>query len=86
MLAQTLREKLRTAGFDIGTSCSHIIPLLVADAKQALHWAQQLAAEKIIVGAIRPPTVPVSRLRLSLHAALDNAQMERLLAALHKTR
>ena len=86
VLAQTLREKLRTAGFDIGTSCSHIIPLLVADAKQALHWAQQLAAEKIIVGAIRPPTVPVSRLRLSLHAALDNAQMERLLAALHKTR
>ena len=85
-LAQTLRKKLRAADFDIGTSCSHIIPLLVADAKQALHWAQQLAVEKVIVGAIRPPTVPVSRLRLSLHAALDNAQMERLLTALHKTR
>ena len=85
-LAQTLREQLRAAGFDIGTSCSHIIPLLVADTKQALHWAQQLAAEKIIVGAIRPPTVPVPRLRLSLHAALDHVQVERLLAALHKTR
>ena len=86
VLAQTLRERLRYAGFDIGTTCSHIIPLLVADAKRALHWAQQLAAEKVSVGAIRPPTVPVPRLRLSLHAALDDVQVERLLHALHKTR
>ncbi len=86
ILAQTLREKLRAAGFDIGTSDSHIIVLLATDAEQALRWAEQLAAEKISVGAIRPPTVAVPRLRLSLHAALDDVQIERLLAALHKTR
>lgn len=86
ILAQTLREKLRAAGFDIGTSDSHIIPLLVESSQQALHWKQQLATAKISVGAIRPPTVPVPRLRLSLHAALDDAQIARLLCALHKTR
>ena len=85
-LAQSLRATLRAAGFDIGTSDSHIIPLLVTDTKQALQWAKQLAAEKISVGAIRPPTVPVPRLRLSLHAALDEGHIERLLSALHKSR
>lgn len=84
-LAQTLREKLFAAGFDIGTSSSHIIPLLVNDSGQALQWAQKLAAEKISIGAIRPPTVPVPRLRLSLHAGVSDAQGERLLATLVKT-
>ena len=84
-LAQTLRTNLLDAGIDIGNSNSHIIPLLVNNSKQALQWAQLLAAEKINVAAIRPPTVPTPRLRLSLHAAITNAQTEHLLATLIKT-
>ena len=84
-LAQTLRANLLAAGLNIGTSSSHIIPLLVNNSKQALQWAELLAAEKISVAAIRPPTVPVPRLRLSLHAAVSDAQAEQLLAALTKT-
>ena len=85
-LAQTLRERLHAADFDIGRSSSHIIPVLVENSPQALHWAQQLAAAKISVGAIRPPTVPVPRLRLSLHAALDAEQVAGLSAALLEAR
>ena len=85
-IAQTLREKLLAAGFAIGTSSSHIIPLLVNNSTQALQWTQQLAAEKISVGAIRPPTVPVPRLRLSLNATLNDKQMQQLLTTLLKTR
>ena len=84
-LARTLRERLLAQGFDLGTSSSHIIPLLVKNSAQALHGAQQLATAKISVGAIRPPTVPVPRLRLSLHAALDAEQLVRLCAVLDET-
>lgn len=83
-MAAELREALRAAGLAIGATHSHIIPLLATDSQQSLQWAQQLAAQGIIVGAIRPPTVAIPRLRLSLHAAIDAAQLTRLSSALQK--
>ena len=78
-IANYLRQQLTTLGFDIGTSTSHIIPLICENSLQALQWSRLLAKDKIIVPAIRPPTVAIPRLRLSLHAGLTEQDLDRLL-------
>lgn len=83
-IANYLRRELTILGFDIGTSTSHIIPLICKNSLQALQWSKLLAEDKIIVPAIRPPTVANPRLRLSLHAGLTEQHIDRLLDSISK--
>lgn len=61
-----------------------IQPLLIGAAEQAVVWSDALRARGLWVPAIRPPTVPPgsARLRVTLSAAHDEAQVDRLLDAL----
>ncbi|HKK06890.1 MAG TPA: 8-amino-7-oxononanoate synthase [Gammaproteobacteria bacterium] len=65
-------------------SPSPIQPLVVGSAERALAVSAALAARGVMVSAIRPPTVPegTARLRITLSAAHDEAQVDRLLEAL----
>jgi 8-amino-7-oxononanoate synthase len=65
-------------------SSSPIQPILVGDSQLALQLAALLRERGLLVGAIRPPTVPAgsARLRVTLSAAHSEAQLEQLLAAL----
>jgi 8-amino-7-oxononanoate synthase len=65
-------------------SASAIQPLLVGDAGMALNLSEQLRQRGLLIGAIRPPTVPVgtSRLRITLSAAHSEAQVDLLLEQL----
>ena len=65
---------------------SPIIPIIVGDEDQALAASAALAAEGILVPAIRPPTVPVgtSRLRVTVSAAHTDDDLKRLAEALHR--
>jgi 8-amino-7-oxononanoate synthase len=65
-------------------SRSPIQPLVLGEAERALAWAQALRARGILVPAIRPPTVPrgSARLRITLSAAHEEADVDRLLDAL----
>jgi 8-amino-7-oxononanoate synthase len=58
--------------------------LLLGAAETALEFSQQLEQRGILVGAIRPPTVPpgTARLRISFSAAHTAEQVTRLLDAL----
>ncbi|MGB1799500.1 MAG: 8-amino-7-oxononanoate synthase [Gammaproteobacteria bacterium] len=69
---------------DQKTSTSHIQPYIVGDADKALQLSESLKDEKILVSAIRPPTVPkdTSRLRISLTATHSREQVEKLTASL----
>ena len=66
-------------------STTPIQPLVVGDNRRALGLARALEARGLFVPAIRPPTVPegTARLRVSFSAAHDDADVDRLLHALH---
>ncbi|MFQ3592903.1 MAG: 8-amino-7-oxononanoate synthase [Gemmataceae bacterium] len=88
MLADLLRSHLRELGYDVGCSASPIVPVIVGTPEAALALQNRLAAQRLLVPAIRPPSVPVgtSRLRISLSAAHTLEDVDRLVAALHEAR
>ena len=83
-VAGHLRGELSARGWNIGRSVSQIVPLIVGDADRAVSLSAKLEAEGILAPAIRPPTVPrgQARLRLSLCADHEQADVGRLLVAL----
>lgn len=68
-LAENLRAKLIANNFDIGTSNTHIIPIIIGDEAKTMDLQQKLHKKNIVVSCIRPPTVPPnsSRLRIALN-------------------
>ncbi len=82
-LSLRIRHRLGSMGFDCGAGSSHIIPVLLGSEVRALAAEQYLASQGIKTKAIRPPTVAVgtSRLRISLHAGLHDADLTRLFHA-----
>lgn len=87
---RNLVEKLRTGLGDLPwklmASDTAIQPLLIGDNKQALALSAGLREHGIWVAAIRPPTVPqgTARLRITLSAAHTEADVQRLIEALHE--
>lgn len=72
-LGTTLRHLLSNNGFNIGTSQTHIVPIILQDEEACLKLQRTLLNgenRQIIVSCIRPPTVPPgsSRLRIALTA------------------
>jgi 8-amino-7-oxononanoate synthase len=71
-------------GWQLAPSSTPIQPLLIGAAGEAVAVAEALGRAGFLVPAIRPPTVPrgTARLRISLSAAHEPADVERLAAAL----
>ncbi len=83
-LIDRFRSGAQALSLPVMDSMSAIQPLLVGDAAQAVKLSEQLRQRGLLVGAIRPPTVPAgtSRLRLTLSAAHSEEQVDRLLDGL----
>jgi len=71
-------------GLPLMKSCSAIQPLLLGDAERAVAASRALEERGFFLAAIRPPTVPAgkARLRVTLSAAHDERDVDRLLDAL----
>ncbi len=78
------KNQLRDHGLNVSRSNSHIQPLIIGEADKALTISKSLYEKKILVPAIRPPTVAkgTSRLRISITATHTNDQIERLVSSL----
>ncbi len=83
-LGEDLRLKLVGIGCKILPSTGPIVPVLVGDASLTVDVAAKLRGRGILVGAIRPPTVPAgtSRLRVGLTAAHSDEDVDRLVKEL----
>ena len=78
-------SQLAELRWQLAASETPIQPLLIGGNEEALRVSGYLRTRGILVPAIRPPTVPqnTSRLRISLSAAHSDADVERLIEALH---
>lgn len=79
-----LKQGLAASQWRLLASETPIQPLLVGDNAAALGLSEQLAAQGLLVPAIRPPTVPqgTARLRISLSADHEAADVAQLVSAL----
>ena len=80
--ARRLRERVPAAG---GARESAIAPVIIGDDARAMQLSAHLLARGIYAQGIRPPTVPTgtSRLRVSLCAGLEAADVEHAANELH---
>jgi 8-amino-7-oxononanoate synthase len=85
---QALIHRFCSGACDLGlplmASQTAIQPLVIGDSAKAMQASQRLAERGLLVGAIRPPTVPAgtARLRVTLTADHSAEQVDRLLEAL----
>jgi 8-amino-7-oxononanoate synthase len=77
-------SRVRSALGVPGPTDGHIIPVLIGESDATMRVDAALRERGILVGAVRPPTVPLgtSRLRITISAAHTDDDIERLLAAL----
>lgn len=83
-LIARFRAGAQAIGLSLMDSPTPIQPILIGGSAQAMALSAELRQRGILVGAIRPPTVPAgtARLRVTLSASHSEAQVDRLLAAL----
>ena len=82
--ADRLRAALRAEGVEAAGHDSPIVPVTVGDAARAVLIARRLRDEGILVGAIRPPTVPAgtARLRCSVSRTHEPEDLKRAAEAM----
>ncbi|HXT57514.1 MAG TPA: 8-amino-7-oxononanoate synthase [Pirellulales bacterium] len=68
-----LRVRLEGQGWNVGTSASQIIPLLVGESARALALSAELARRGFWAPAIRPPSVPEGQARLRISLSCEHA-------------
>lgn len=82
--AEAFRQAAHAAGWSTGSAQTHIVPLIVGEADQAMALKFKLLESQMVVSAIRPPTVPphTARLRLALNVSHTASDWERVLCGL----
>jgi 8-amino-7-oxononanoate synthase len=82
-----MKAGLARLGFPLPHVVAPIFPVVLGDEATALAASRGLRARGFFVRAIRPPTVPegTSRLRVTLTAGHDEAQVDAFLGALEET-
>lgn len=85
-LIQQFRKGAEQLGLDLMPSETPIQPVVIGDDKKALAIGEKLEQQGILVGVIRPPTVPqnTARLRITFSASHSDKDVEKLLNALEQ--
>lgn len=80
------RREALGLGLPLGTSATPIQPLILGDEARTLRWAMRLQQQGLLVGAIRPPTVPngEARLRITISARHTCSNIDHLLESLKR--
>jgi 8-amino-7-oxononanoate synthase len=82
--ANRFREQLKSDGWQTHSFDSQIVPVILGNPNDTLELRNKLLEHGILVGAVRPPTVPQnsSRLRFSFHAGIDEQKVEEIFSIL----
>jgi len=84
VLIARFRQGAQQLGLQLMSSATAIQPIVIGSAEVTMAVAEKLRQQGILIGAIRPPTVPEgsARLRITLSAAHTEAHIDQLLGAL----
>ncbi|KAA3608416.1 MAG: 8-amino-7-oxononanoate synthase [Candidatus Scalindua sp. AMX11] len=76
-----LKERLASLDLELVPSESPIIPILIGDTKKTMDAAKFLFERRVLIPAIRPPTVPnrSSRLRITVMSSHTRDDLDKLL-------
>jgi 8-amino-7-oxononanoate synthase len=87
-LVARFRQGATRLGLQLSSSSTPIQPVILGESGDALAASEALEGAGLLVPAIRPPTVPAgtARLRVSLSAVHEPADVDRLLSALEGLR
>lgn len=79
-------NQLNQLGFNIGTTSSHIIPIIIGDEKVTVNFSKELFKKGIFIQAIRYPTVSLgtARLRISLNMSIQQSHLNYVVNCLDK--
>ena len=79
-------NQLNQLGFNIGTTSSHIIPIIIGDEKVTFNLSKELFKKGIFIQAIRYPTVSLgtARLRISLNMSIQQSHLNYVVNCLDK--
>lgn len=80
--SEQLRKRLDLKKYPKSNSQSQIVPVLFPSEKSVLDAAQLCRNNGLYVKAIRPPTVTVPRLRISIHSDTTESTLEKLISLL----
>ena len=82
-MSKSLQQAIQAKGFTCPSS-SHIVPVIIGDSLKTVKKSKALQQAGFYIMPVRPPTVPQhsSRLRISLNAQLQSAELEQLIALL----
>jgi 8-amino-7-oxononanoate synthase len=81
-LIKQFRQGAEQLGLQLLDSPTPIQPIIIGDSSKALQISQKLEELGLLVIAIRPPTVPTARLRVTFSASHTHEQVEQLLTGL----
>ena len=83
-MISAFRAEVSAMGLQLADSNSPIQPIILGQSQTALDMSSALLEKGILVGAIRPPTVPnnTARLRVTLSANHSNEDLRQLLDVL----
>ncbi|GAJ46635.1 putative 8-amino-7-oxononanoate synthase [Holospora elegans E1] len=87
-LGESFRKMLTEQGEDIGSSTTHIIPIILKNEESVMEIQHYLGFKHIYVSGIRPPTVPPNqaRLRIGLKALHTQEDLLRFMQEWKKLR
>ncbi|MEI7011715.1 8-amino-7-oxononanoate synthase [Leptospira licerasiae] len=77
--SEFFRTSLHRIGYNTGNSNTQIIPMLMGSEEQALELSSILYQNGFQAKAIRPPTVDISRIRVSLNSKIARKDLEKFL-------
>lgn len=85
-LSEYFWKKLKELGLNTSNAPSHILPLIIGDAKKTMDISKKLYEQGIFIRAIRPPTVPEnsSRIRFCVTAEHSYEDIEWVISILRK--
>jgi 8-amino-7-oxononanoate synthase len=83
-LAREVRGQLRDAGLNVAPGDSPIIPVVIGDEGAAIEASKRLTDARLLVPAVRPPTVAKgsSRLRVTVCSEHTDDEVRKLVEVL----